>query len=76
MARKGLRKLVDIADDEPRKGEVLRKFLARHSIDFERYAGDGFVRYYVQSKDLCCAQSVLLALEDVYAAPAEGETIQ
>lgn len=69
MARKGLRKLVDIAEGSVRLQAALENFLHAHHIAFDRHDhGDGFARYYVASKDLCCAQSVLPALRQL----AEG----
>lgn len=70
MARKiGSRKLVDIGGNSERLEAALQKFLKRHSIEFERHVHlDGFARYYVNVKDLCCAQAVLGALQQM----AEG----
>lgn len=71
MPVKGLRKLVDIAETSTRLHGILEAFLDRHNIAFkveDRYA-DGIRRYLVASRDLCCAQSVLPALQDI----AEGK---
>ena len=66
----GSRKLVDIGGNGERLEAALIKFLRAHNIPFERYDHglDGFVRYYVNVKDLRAAQSVLPALQQL----AEG----
>jgi hypothetical protein len=61
----GSRKLVDIVrDGDIRLDGVLETVLRRQSINFEKhcYLGDGFVRYYVNVKDLRAAQSLLPVL--------------
>jgi len=65
MATKGRKKLVDIADSSVRIYEALENFLEAHSIPytFNIHWADGFRRYYVDAKDLCCAQAVLPALQ-------------
>lgn len=70
MPRKvGQRKLVDIGGNGERLERALQNFLVAHSIDYERCVHvDGFVRYYVNVKDLSAAQAVLPALQQM----AEG----
>ena len=65
MAAKGLRKLVDIHEGAPRLMEALEHFLARHQIAYSKHGHEFCYRYYVQAKDLCCAQAVLPALQDL-----------
>lgn len=73
MAAKGYRKLVDILDigDCVRLYRALENFLEAHTIPykFQDHWDDGFRRYFVESKNLCCARSVLPALQQI----AEGD---
>lgn len=68
MARTGLRKLVDL----PYESQVLDRFLAAYDIDYEIHDHDGFVRYFVQSRDLCCAQTALPAIEAIIERKPPG----
>lgn len=60
--KRGFRRLADIDNEARHSCEVLERFLKAHSIQYQRLYGDGFIRYFVQRSDLCCAQSVLSAL--------------
>jgi hypothetical protein len=67
MANKlGARKLVDImGDGKGRLDFALRDALERQNIPFHvhDYWSDGFIRYYVNVKDLRAAQAVLPSLQ-------------
>lgn len=77
MPRKvGQRKLVDFMGNAERLEKVLVKFLNRHSIQFERHDHGDFVRYYVNVKDLCIAQSVLGAIKAIGEDTETGEVKQ
>lgn len=69
MATKGYRKLVDILDigDCVRLYRALENFLEQHRIPytFHDHGPEGFRRYYVESKNLCCARAVLPALHEL-----------
>jgi hypothetical protein len=76
MAGKGFTKLIDIHDQADRLHKALEKYLEAHAIPWRKqhFKSDGFVRYQVQTKDLCCAQAVLPALRELAARPpAEPE---
>jgi len=63
-ARVSWRKLIDIHAPAERLWTVLERFLDQHDIPYrKRRVGDDFFRYSVASVNLCCARSVLPALE-------------
>lgn len=67
-------KLIDIHDQAERLHTALEKYLKAHKIEFRRahWRSDGFVRYSVRERDLCCARAVLPALRELAGEwPAE-----
>jgi hypothetical protein len=70
---KGFTKLIDIHDQAERLHRALERYLAEHGIvcRVQRFKADGFVRYQVQQKDLCCAQAGLPALRELAGCPPE-----
>jgi hypothetical protein len=65
MATKGKRKLVDVSTWDLRKYANLETFLERHSIPytFQEIKKGERRRYLVDSKNLCAARSILLAID-------------
>ena len=65
MPIRGLRKLVDIPETSTHVMKVLENFLDQHNIAFAKHSHHRIERYLVSGRDLCCARSVLLALEQI-----------
>jgi len=65
MATKGKRKLIDIADGSERLMRALENYLKAHDIPYTFHDWGDFRRYYVDSVNLCCASSVIPALQDL-----------
>jgi hypothetical protein len=74
MPRSGLRKLVDVHGTLSQAAPIhdaLQAFLLHHSISWQvhsytdKFDGHEFWRYFVNGRDLCCAQSVLPAIKDL-----------
>lgn len=65
--KKGWRKLVDSAPGAERLEKALEDWLSMHSIPYRKDNrwGDGGSRYWVKQNDLCCAQSVLPAIQQL-----------
>lgn len=63
----GSRKLVDIAGSSTRLHGILEKWLDQQAIPYSKHFHDceGFVRYYVNIRDLSCAKAVLPALHQI-----------
>ncbi len=71
---KGFTKLIDIHDQASRLHTALEKYLNAHDIPYRRHLGDGFIRYSVERVNLCCAQAVIPALEDMAKGKASDAT--
>lgn len=64
---KNWRKLVDAAPGAERLEKALEGWLTEHSIEFRKdnLWDAGGSRYWVKQNDLCCAQSVLPAIQQL-----------